>query len=92
MTVRVTDPGQVFSVVVFVKFRNKSTGKDTGWDEGSSMEDQGSGRFTFTFDGNLMGVYADSWVVYQLVATDTKGNNVARSPVFPDKLSLLHCP
>jgi hypothetical protein len=92
MTVKVADPGQVLSVVVFVRFRNKSSGGVTGWDDGTAMENKGGGIFTFVFDGNLMGTYYNSFVVYQLVGTDATGANVARSPVFPEALSLSACP
>jgi hypothetical protein len=92
MTVKVTEPARVFSVVVFIKFRNKSTGSDSGWDDGTGLESNGSGTFNFTFDGNLIGVYANSWMIYQLVATDGAGNEVARTPSFPDKLTLSPCP
>jgi hypothetical protein len=92
MTVKVTDPSKVFSVVVFLKFRNKTTGSDTGWDDGTGLENSGNGNFVFTFDGNLLGIYSNSWMVYQLVATNSVGSEVARSPSFPDKLTISPCP
>jgi hypothetical protein len=91
-TAQVTDPSKVFSVVVFTRFTNKSSGKSTGWDQGRGMDDQSGGKFTTTLDGTKAGVYYDAWVEYQLVATDTKAQNVARSPVFPSSLSLTACP
>jgi hypothetical protein len=92
MTVEVTNPNQVLSVVVFVRFKNKSSGSLSGWDDGTAMEDDGGGAFTFIFDGNQMGIFSNSWVVYQLVGTDSSGSNVARSPVIADELSLSPCP
>ncbi len=92
MTVKVADPGKVLNVVVFVRFRNKSSGNVTGWDDGTAMENKGGGNFAFTFDGDLMGIYYNTWVAYQLVGTDAAGANAARSPVFSDQLSLSPCP
>jgi hypothetical protein len=92
MTVKVSNAGQVFSVVIFVKFRNKSTGADTGWDDGTAMEDKGGGTFVFTFDGNQIGVYSNSWMVYQLIGTDSNGKEVARTPAFPENLAISPCP
>jgi len=92
LTVKVTNPAQVLNVVVFVRFRNKASGNVTGWDDGTSMESKGGGTFAFKFDGDLMGVYYNSWVAHQLVGTDATGANVARSPVFPEQLSLSPCP
>jgi hypothetical protein len=34
----------------------------------------------------------NAWILYQLVGTDDEGQNVARSPVFGDVLSILQCP
>lgn len=92
MTVKVKNSTEVFSVVVFLKFRNKVTGSDTGWDDGTGLDNMGGGTFSFTFDGNQLGVYANSWMVYQLVATGSGGNELTRSPSFPDKLSISPCP
>ena len=92
VTTQVTDPTQIFNVVVFVRFTNQSSGKSTGWDSGTSMDSQGNGKFAATLDGTKMGVYYDSWVEYQLVGTDNNGQNVARSPVFANSLTLTACP
>ncbi len=92
VTAQVSDPSTVLSVVLFVRFRNKSSGILTGWDHGSSMDSQGGGAFTYTLNGSKMGMYADVWVEYQLIGTDSKAQNVARSPVFSDSLSLSPCP
>jgi hypothetical protein len=92
MTVKVSDPAQVSSVVLFVKFRNKATGSDTGWDDGAAMQAQGGGTYSFAFDGDQIGIYSANWLVFQLVATGSGGKEVARTPTFPDSLSISPCP
>jgi hypothetical protein len=39
-----------------------------------------------------MGIYARSWVVFQLVGTDAAGKNDARSQVLLEALTISPCP
>jgi hypothetical protein len=92
ITAQVSDPSAVNSVVLFSRFTRKSTGNSTGWDSGTTLDNQGDGKFAVTLDGNQMGVYYEAWLEYQLVGTDTNAKNAARSPVFPSLLTLAGCP
>jgi hypothetical protein len=93
ITVQVANAPRTFSVVMFVKFRNRSNGSSTGWNQGFSMDGVGGGTYTIVLDGQDMGVYNDSsWVIFQIVATDVNGKEVARTPVFPESLTLSKCP
>lgn len=94
LTVQSTEPQRVYSVVVFLKYRNRETGAATGWNQGFSMDAVGGGTFTIVLDGQELGVYnpEPTWVIFQIVATDANTNEVARSPVFTDYLTLSKCP
>jgi hypothetical protein len=93
ITVQVADTTRVFSVVIFLKYRNRSTGSTTGWNQGFSMNAVGGGTYTIILDGQEMGVYDDSaWVMFQIVATDVNSNELARTAVFPEYLTLSKCP
>lgn len=92
ITANVNNPSLVFSVVLFIRFRDQASGTTTRWDKGTSMKDQGLGTYAYTLDGNKLGVTVSSWVGYQIVATDKNANVVARSPVFSDSLILSPCP
>lgn len=92
LTVTVANPAQVTDVVLFTRINDKTTGGLTPWDKGASMTLVGPGVFSRTLNGTHMGVSEDSWIQYQFVGTDSKGQVVARSPVFHDTLSLSPCP
>lgn len=92
LTVTVANPAQVADVVLFTRIDDKTTGGQTPWDKGNSMAMVGPGVFSRTLNGPHMGVSEDSWILYQFVGTDSRGQVVARSPVFHDTLSLSPCP
>ena len=92
IAVQMTNPSQVSSVVLFVKFRDKATSNGTGWDKGTSMDPHGDGSYTLTLNGKGMDHYNNAWIVYQIVGTDRGGIPVARSPVFNESLTLSICP
>ncbi len=90
---RVINPNKVKGMVMFMKFRNQITGSETGWDRGTSLENQGEGRYTLTIKASdLLTPANPTWVVFQLVGTNEKQDNVARSPVYSDRLTLFQCP
>ncbi len=88
----VSNPAQVSSVVLFLRYENQATGTATRWGKAISMKDQGLGTYLYSLNGNKLNVVATSWVQYQIVATDKTGNQVARSPVFASNLILSPCP
>lgn len=91
--VQVINPNKVKGVVMFMKFRNQITSSETGWDRGTSLVNQGDGRFTATIKASDLPAPANpTWVVFQLVGTNDKQDNVARSPVYADRLTLFQCP
>lgn len=91
--VQVFRPDRVESIVMFMKLRNQISGEETGWDRGSSMEDQGDGRYTLTLKASDLPDPANpTWVIFQMVGTNDQQDNVARSPVYADRLTLFKCP
>lgn len=94
LTVQTADPAHVASVVLFLKYRNRETGADTGWNQGLSMDSVGGGTYTLVLEGQELGMYNDqpTWLMFQIVATDVNTHEIARSPVFADYLTLSKCP
>lgn len=91
--VQVHRPERVDSVVMFMKLRNQITGAETGWDRGTSLNSERDGRFTYTLKAaDLPTAENPTWVVFQMVGTNDVQDNVARSPVYADRLTLFKCP
>jgi len=90
--VQVTSPDKIESVVIFLRRRDKVTGEETGWNRGDTLEDQGDGHFTYVLKSSQLGDHNNNWILYQLVGTDDSNENLARSPVFAESLTLLTCP
>lgn len=91
-TVLISKPDKVVDVVLFIRFRDKGTGEETGWDRGTSLEREADAMYKLTVEANQLGSHNNAWVLYQLVGTDDEGKNVARSPVFAESLTMLTCP
>ncbi len=96
--VRVIDSGKVKFVAFFMRLRSKSSGNTTGWDIGTVMQPVSDGLYTLTLDADDLhkqepySYYKDSWVEFQLVATNAYGREVARTAKVTDQLSLSPCP
>jgi hypothetical protein len=90
-------PFKVHGVVLFLRLKNQSTGAETPWNDGMSMDMQGNGMY-HTMIGllqipslaDLSRSEAKAWLEYQFVATDSQGNPLGRSPVFSDVM-LIPC-
>lgn len=94
LSVVVSDP-QVYSVFLFVRLKEKSSGDKTDWNDGIPMSAQGNGTFQTTLltqDIPGYAAYAEAWLQYQFVATDAQQNNLARSPVYAETITLSKCP
>jgi hypothetical protein len=79
--VQVSDPVNVYSVVLFQRIEGKA------WDGGTAMSPQGGGQFSLTVTGNKVpahdGVTSSTWQ-HQFVATDRSGNVIGRSGTYTD--------
>ena len=93
ITAQVANPGIAAFVVLFVRFKSKQSGATSEW---TSITMQNKGAGTFSHDLVPLEMKADdlfenAWVQYQLVATDVKSNQVGRTDVFSERLTLLEC-
>jgi hypothetical protein len=83
ISVVVSDPAAVRSVVLFTRLEDKGSGEQTAWDSGSSMSRAGTGRYQITLSSESIlnyNTYNDAWLVYQFVATNTNEEAIAHSP------------
>jgi hypothetical protein len=83
ISVVVSDPSAVRSVVLFTRLEDKGSGEQTAWDTGTSMSRAGTGRYQITLGSDSIlnfNRFDDAWLIYQFVATNTKEEPIARSP------------
>ena len=94
ITAQVENPEDVYSVVIFVRVKSLKKEDYTPWTTGDVMEGHGDGRYTYTLVGsNIEGHnhFKESWVMYQLVATNFDGEVIGNTSVFPNSIALSPC-
>ncbi len=94
ITARVEDPKNIVSVVIFVRLKSAKKEDYTPWSTGDVMFYRGDGVFSYTLVGSEIeghNDYKDSWVYFQLVATDDKGYDIGRTTIFTNSISLSPC-
>lgn len=87
ITMKVSDPDKVWSVVIFTRFLDKEGDGQTKWDSGHAMTPKGDGLYSITLESSKItnfDTYEFAVLRYQFVATDKDRNEVARSEVFGD--------
>lgn len=95
VTAQVSEPKDVFSVVLFVRLRNLKAQIFTEWNKGTGMEPVGDeglwaqDLYASSIDGHSS--YRRGWVWYQLVATGKDNFEVGRSRIFMDTIKLQPC-
>jgi hypothetical protein len=80
-------------VVLFVRFKSKVTGANSEWTS-ITMQNMGAGTFNHhLLAEDMKGVdsFRNSWVQYQLVATDSTTKVLGRTGIFNEKLTVLDC-
>lgn len=90
----VEDPEEVLSVVIFVRVKSAKKEDYTPWTTGDAMHDHGNGKFSYILRGSAIeghDHYLDSWVFFQLVATGDKGQEVGRTQIYREAISLSPC-
>jgi hypothetical protein len=97
VTVRaeVEDPDEVFSVIIFVRVRDIEKEDYTPWTNGNVMLDRGQGEFTHNLIGSEIeghNHYLRSWVYFQLVATNIKGEEIGRTRIYEKAFDMYPCP
>jgi len=94
ITATVDDPDDVVSVVIFTRVKDENAEDYTPWTSGNVMYNNGNGLFTYRMIGSEIeghNHYLRSRVFFQLVATDIEGEEIGRSRIFTDMISLFPC-
>jgi hypothetical protein len=94
ITATVMDREEVLSVVIFVRVKSAKKEDYTPWTNGDVMSDHRDGTYTYILRGiNIEGHnhYRDSWVYFQLVATNRKGEEVGRTQIYTNSIALSPC-
>ncbi len=95
ITATVEDPERVFSVIIFIRLKDKKYEDETKWSRGAAMDKQDGGVFTYKLRSKKIddyGHFFHAWVLYQLVATDRDGMIIGRTPVMDKDIVLEACP
>lgn len=90
----VDDPDEVFSVLLFTRVKDLHEEDYTPWTKGTVMFDLGDGSFTHTLVGSQIyghNHYKDSSVFIQLVATNLKGEEVGRTKIYENAITMSPC-
>lgn len=93
--VEVEDPDEVFSVIIFTRVKDFKEEDYTPWTSGAIMLNRGQGEFTYKYVGSdIYGHdhYLRSWVYFQLVATNIKGEEIGRTRIYEKAFDMYPCP
>jgi hypothetical protein len=91
----VDDPDEVFSVLLFYRVKDYEEEDYTPWNTGVVMLDRGQGVFTHTMVGSKIdghNHYLKSWVYFQLIATNLKGEEIGRTRIYDKAFEMYPCP
>jgi hypothetical protein len=91
---KVDDPQGVISVVIFTRVKSADKEDYTPWTTGNVMFKHRDGTFTYLMRGSDVeghNHYKKSWVLFQLVATDIRGEEVGRTGVYTDSIQMSPC-
>jgi hypothetical protein len=91
---KVQDPDEVWSVVIFIRAKSAREEDYTPWTTGNAMHDHRDGTFSYVMRGIEVeghNHYRDSWVQFQLVATNADGEDVGRTQIYSESIHLSPC-
>ncbi len=94
ISARVVDPEGVASVVIFVQLKSGKADDYTPWSAGNVLYNFGDGSFSYTLEANEIdghNHYKNSWVRYQLVAVDIDGEEVGRTRIYTEAITMSPC-
>jgi hypothetical protein len=94
ISAQVTQPDEVYVLVLFIRFADKESSAYTKWDSGRAMSKKSDGRYSVTLTSTKIpnyNAYEYAVLRYQIVAQDKSGNSIARTEVMED-LNLEVCP
>jgi hypothetical protein len=91
---KVEDPEEVISVVIFMQVKSMKEEDYTPWTNGNVMFNNGDGTFSYKAVGSEIeghNHYKNSWVRFQLVATNDKGEEIGRTKIYTEVIDLSPC-
>lgn len=91
---KVEDPEEVISVVIFMQVKSMKKEDYTPWTSGNVMFNNGDGTFSYKAIGSEIeghNHYKNSWVRFQLVATDINGEEIGRTKIYTEVIDLSPC-
>ncbi len=95
ITAEVEDPDNVNGVIIFMRVKSTEDEDYTPWTNGNIMYNNHDGTFTYIAIGSEIeghNHYKKSFVYFQLVAVDDKGEEIGRTQVYENAFSLSPCP
>ena len=94
ISARVTQPEDVYALILFIRFADKESAAYTKWDSGRAMSKKSDDLYSVTLTSTKVtnyNAYEFAVMRYQIVAQDKAGNSIARTEVMED-LNIEVCP
>jgi hypothetical protein len=88
------NPEDVFSVIIFVRVKSATKEDYTPWTTGNTMQKHSDGHFSYVLTANTTrghNHYKNSWILFQLVATNDKGEAIGRTMIYTNAIALSPC-
>lgn len=92
--VRLANNIRVTYVLLFLRLVDKSGMQSTPWGVGAIMEEVNGSLYTYRIPPSKLDHYnefKDAWIQYQVVVTTRGLEDLARSPVYRQELTLRYC-
>jgi hypothetical protein len=93
-SVEVENPEDVYSVIIFVQVKSATKDDHTPWTTGNAMQGHRNGTYTYSLAATTTyghNHYKNSWILFQLVATDDMGKEIGRTKIYINEIALSPC-
>jgi hypothetical protein len=91
---QVENPEDVYSIVIFVRVKSAIKEDYTPWTTGDTMERHSDGTFSYSLAANTTrghNHYKNSWIFFQLVATNARGDAIGHTMIYTNAIALSPC-
>jgi hypothetical protein len=91
---QVENPEDVFSIIIFVQVKSATKEDYTPWTSGNTMQSHRNGIFSYSLAANTTrghNHYKNSWILFQLVAVNDIGEEIGRTKIYTNEISLSPC-
>ena len=95
LTTHISNLANIYTVTVWLRLANKTTGDTTEWGGGAIMDDKGQGNFTYNLTAKSFSHYREylnAWGQYQLVASDINLHRIGASAQYLNNITVAPCP